>query len=219
MPADSSTILEEIDQALNAWRALRAASSFDDCSDRPLEERVKVKERLAATLGRLAPRGSRHEECFRQATGSATPLSRSLATLVGALTALKSEHEATTPEEAGAPVDADPLAGVLEMARQIHDEGFGDAATVMAGGALAQHLRALCIEHGIEAAGVGYAETDRLNAELARHGVYDDQSRQDVVSWLGSWNDAVRGAPDDRTGEQVRELIDSITDFVTRHPA
>ena len=215
----SRDILGEIDEALGTWQALRSRSGFDDCSDRPLEDRLAVKERLARTLQSLAPPGSAHESSVRSALAPLTPLSVSLKRLVETLTALKREHEIRTPAPAMRPPPADPLAGFIEAARHLSGRGWENAAAVIAGCTLEQHLRRLCVKNGCAPAGAGYAGADALNAALARHGVYDEAERGRVAAWLALWEDAVRGRNAGSAVQQAERLPDAVAAFIAKHPA
>jgi hypothetical protein len=46
-------------------------------------------------------------------------------------------------------IAADLFSDFLEMAKHLLDEGYKDAATVIAGSSLEAHLRRLCDSHGI----------------------------------------------------------------------
>ncbi len=55
-------ILKQIDGQLDVWRAARGRSRYDDLSDLGDAETSIVITRLAATIDRLAPEGSRYKK-------------------------------------------------------------------------------------------------------------------------------------------------------------
>ena len=74
----------------------------------------------------------------------------------------------------------------LEMAEHLLDEGYKDAATVIAGSSLEPHLRQLCQKSGIptetkSGGGVTPKRADRLNADLAGAEAYSKLDQKNVT--------------------------------------
>ena len=108
----------------------------------------------------------------------------------------------------------------LEMAMHLLDKEYKDAAAVLAGSTLEVHIRNLCAKHSISTSRDGKTrKTEELNAELAKHGVYTKLDQKNVTAWLGLRNDAAHGNYSAYTKDQVSLFLQSIRDFITRHPA
>ena len=108
----------------------------------------------------------------------------------------------------------------LEMAIHLMDNNYKDAAAVIVGSTLEVHIKKLCNKHKISVDRSGTTKkTDELNSELAREGVYSKQDQKNVTAWLGLRNDAAHGNYSAYTKDQVSLLLQSVRDFITRHPA
>jgi len=112
----------------------------------------------------------------------------------------------------------------LEMAQHLLDSGFKDAAAVIAGSTLEGHLRSLCRKASIDVhrnvGGVIVAKkADAMNTELATAEVYGKLDQKNITAWLDLRNKAAHGEYADYAKEQVRLLIASVRDFLTRNPA
>ena len=108
----------------------------------------------------------------------------------------------------------------LGMAAHLLDCGYKDAAAVLTGGTLEVHLRQLCSKHSISTERSGKAKkADELNAELVKQGAYSKLDQKNVTAWLGLRNDAAHGHYSAYTKDQVALLLQSVRDFITRHPA
>ena len=108
----------------------------------------------------------------------------------------------------------------LEMALHLLNNDYKDAAAVLTGGTLEVHLRNMCNKHKISTERSGKAKkSDELNAELVKQGAYSKLDQKNVTAWLGLRNDAAHGHYSAYTKDQVALLLQSVRDFITRHPA
>ena len=120
-------------------------------------------------------------------------------------------------------VSADIFADYL-VASHLSDGGYKDPAAVLAGSTLEEHIRQLCQNNGVPVeenknGKLVPLRADRLNAELAKAGVYGKLDQKNVTAWLDLRNKAAHGHYGDYTEDQVRLLIQSVGDFIARHPA
>lgn len=123
-------------------------------------------------------------------------------------------------------IHAEVFTDILEMADYLHEQGYKDAAAMMAGGVLEQHIRQLCAAHTIPTsdpdATTGKMRprpTERLNAELARAGAYDKGAQKNITGWLDLRNKAAHGRYSEYSLEDVGPFIQGIRLFVRQHPA
>ena len=108
----------------------------------------------------------------------------------------------------------------LEMATHLLDNNYKDAAAVIVGSTLEVHIKKLCNKHNINAERGGKSKkADELNSELAKQGVYSKLDQKSVTGWLGLRNHAAHGHYSEYSKEQVALNLQSVQDFITRHPA
>lgn len=93
----------------------------------------------------------------------------------------------------------------------------------MAGSVLEKHLRNLCDKNQIET----HTQKDEklipkkatlLNAELSKANITSKLDEKATTAWLDLRNKAAHGKYDEYSKEQVKFLIQSITDFMLRIP-
>jgi uncharacterized protein (DUF2164 family) len=121
-------------------------------------------------------------------------------------------------------ITAEVFADFIDMASYLLTQGFKDAAAVIAGSVLEEHLRQLCqtnnIDTTITAGGdVKPKKADRLNADLAASDIYSKLDQKAVTMWLDLRNKAAHGQYSEYNIEQVRTMVSGITEFIARLPA
>ena len=108
----------------------------------------------------------------------------------------------------------------LEMAMHLSDNDYKDAAAVLTGGTLEVHLNNMCRKHKISTERGGKSKkADELNSELAKQEVHSKLDQKNVTAWLDLRNKAAHGHYTEYTKEQVQLFVQSVQDFITRHPA
>src|SRR5688572_29560554 len=111
------------------------------------------------------------------------------------------------------------------MANYLLSERYKDAAAVMAGGALEQHIKRLTPKHGVPLTSADKnglpvpRRAQTLNDELYKAGAYLVGDQKQVTAWLDLRNDAAHANYGKYTDKQVGLLIAGIRDFITRVPA
>jgi hypothetical protein len=118
-------------------------------------------------------------------------------------------------------VTAELFSDFLDMAARLLENGHKDAAAVIAGSVLEEHLRQLCLKNGIpieETRGdrVGPREADWLNPELARAKVYGKLDEKLVAAWLDLRNNAAHGKYQSYDSERVANFLSGVTEFLDR---
>ena len=104
------------------------------------------------------------------------------------------------------------FADFLDMAQHFLDNGYKDAAAVIAGSSLESHLRHLCSKHGVDADTPDgkRKKADRINAELTKARAYDKSQQKHIMAWLGTRNDAAHGDYNKYTDIVVNNTISGI---------
>jgi hypothetical protein len=119
-------------------------------------------------------------------------------------------------------ISAEIFSDFLEMADYLLSEGYKDAAAVMIGSVLEEHLRQLCNKHGIpiEIIKNGKKEPKKaatLNDELAGKSVYNKLDQKQVTAWLDLRNKAAHGKYNGYEKEQVELMHQGVMDFMSRN--
>ncbi|QGX39724.1 hypothetical protein [Permianibacter aggregans] len=139
----------------------------------------------------------------------------------GCLKAIKGEIEKGWLNTAKGLISADIFGDFIEMAEHLLEEGYKDAAVVITGSTLEQHLRTLAEKHGIdlevEKNGKKIPKkADVINADLVKANVYSKLDQKSVTYWLSIRNDAAHGNYAAYNAEQARLLISAVTEFMGR---
>jgi hypothetical protein len=117
------------------------------------------------------------------------------------------------------------FADYLDMAQHLLDQGYKDAAAVIAGSTLESHLRQLCLTNQIdvdEEKKDGSKQPKKasiMNADLKRGEIYNLYDHKMVTARLDLRNNAAHGKYDLYTNEQVENFIHWLRDFIERVPA
>jgi hypothetical protein len=113
----------------------------------------------------------------------------------------------------------------LEMADHLLEEGYKDAAAVITGSTLEEHLRQFCKKNIIDieitnaTGNIIPKKADKMNSDLASANVYNKLDQKSVTAWLDLRNKAAHGKYNDYTKDQVQMMISGIRDFITRNSA
>jgi hypothetical protein len=102
--------------------------------------------------------------------------------------------------------------------------GFKDAAAVLIGGTLEQHLRNLSRKHGLDtetqsASGTRPKRAEQMNTDLYKASVYGLLDQKSVTTWLDLRNKAAHAEYEKYAKEQVSLMLQGVRDFVSRNPA
>jgi len=181
--------------------------------------------RARAVIVRIVGRGSEYyhhiEEIFSSNKWSLQyKLSQIMSSLKGLLQDLKSGYLKSLSEI----IHDDIFSDFLDMASHLFQEGYKDAAAVIAGSTLEEHLRKLCSKTNIDIEietpkGIKHKPTDRMNADLAKHQIYTKGEQKQITAWLDIRNNSAHGKYDEYDENQVDLMITGIKDFFVKHPA
>ncbi|SDS97599.1 hypothetical protein SAMN05216490_2215 [Mucilaginibacter mallensis] len=119
-------------------------------------------------------------------------------------------------------VTAELFSDFLEMSQHLLDEGYKDAAAVMIGSVLEEHLRQLCKTNGIDTYQVKGMDrvpkkANVINDELRRASVYEIIDNRQVTAWLDIRNSAAHGKYSDYFPEQVKLMHLGVLNFISRY--
>jgi hypothetical protein len=106
-------------------------------------------------------------------------------------------------------VQAEVYDSELEQARELLSRGYKVPAAVIAGVVLETTLRQLCVDHGLP-----IGKLDRMNADLAKTGLYNSLVQKRITALADLRNKAAHGHSDQFTEPDVTELINYVEGFV-----
>ncbi len=217
-------LLAQLDDVGGEFEGLRKRSQHDDISDLPEGEVIRFITRARAAIERVAGAPSVYAtraEAALHVNAYSGHHARALNGIVGSLRADVAAGYVRSQREL---LHAELFADFIEMAQHLLNEGYKDAAAVIAGSSLEAHLRQLCSKHGVATeltSGVNAVpkKAERLNSDLAGANVYSKLDQKNVTAWLDLRNKAAHGHYGQYENQQVGLLIVGVRDFLTRHPA
>jgi hypothetical protein len=109
-------------------------------------------------------------------------------------------------------VQAEVFSTELEQASELLRSGYKVAAAVIAGIVLETALRELCGRNSIAP-----GKMDRMNADLAKKGIYNLFMQKRITSLAQIRNDAAHGKPDEFTEADVRSMVTDVERFLADH--
>jgi len=220
MEISNDSAIKQLQDIISKWDDFSKARNEGTLKNREVAFQ-EVCTRMLSTIYRLAPPDSEYISKAELAK-KLSPLDIMHGnTLAGILKALLADYEADYLSSIQELIHADIFSDFLEMADYLLSEGYKDAAAVIAGSVLEEHLRKLCDKNSIttKMPDGRPKKASALNDELARAGVYSKGDQKNVTAWLDIRNNAAHGKYGEYTKEQVALLIQSIRDFFTRKSA
>jgi hypothetical protein len=183
-------------------------------------EREATRARLGAAIERWTRPGSAYRQNISRIEAAKASRGWRALALFGVLKAVYADYEAGLMATVEELVHANVFADFLEMASELLVKGYKDAAAVITGSVLEEHLRKVASLNGVPIhAGAAHKKADTLNADLVKAGAYNKLEQKNVTAWLGLRNDAAHGKYSNYDEAQVRNFVDNVRGFLVRHPA
>ncbi|MVM31197.1 hypothetical protein GO755_14235 [Spirosoma sp. HMF4905] len=119
-------------------------------------------------------------------------------------------------------ITAEVFSDFLEMGKYLLDEKYKDAAAVMIGSVLEEHIRQLCGTYSIDITitnsrgDIMPKKADLMNSDLVKASVYNALQQKQVTAWLGLRNSAAHGKYSDYTIEEIKLMYQGVLNFVTQ---
>jgi len=109
-------------------------------------------------------------------------------------------------------VQAEVFDSELEQASELLKSGYGSAAAVIAGVVLETALRDLCVQQGLT-----ISKLDKMNADLAKAGVYSVLTQKRITSLADIRNSAAHGNSEKFNNEDVSSMITEVGRILSDH--
>jgi hypothetical protein len=216
--------IRQLDDILNQYEVLGPKNQDREPINQNSNELLSFIARASAAIERMTRPQSAYQRHLNNINELGGRLGYRIPLLYGLIDALRRDIVSGYMKSQEEIIHGELFTDFLEMVRHLLDEGFKDAAAVIAGSALEAHLRQLCQKHGIETTiekdtAVAAKKADRLNADLVKAEVYSKLDAKHVTAWLDLRNKAAHGRYSEYVKSQVSGLIDGIRDFIARNPA
>jgi len=106
-------------------------------------------------------------------------------------------------------VQAEVFGSELEQAVELLHAGYASAAAVISGVVLETTIRNLCTDHDIT-----HGKLDKMNADLAKAGVYNSLQQKRITAMAGIRNAAAHGDTAKFNPGDVKGMIDDVERFL-----
>jgi hypothetical protein len=206
MVAQLQAVLTDFDRAMNTT---------------PRPPMQACATRLLAAINRLSPPGSTYSTDATQIVQRGSRTGLVAQDLAGVASGLRDDLAAGYAQDVAELIHAEVFSDFMGMAHELQTSGYKDAAAVIVGSVLEDHLRKLAgkARLTVEKRDGSPKKADALNAELTAAGVYNGLEQKSVTAWLDLRNKAAHGHYDDYDQQQVAALIRDVREFLIRHPA
>ena len=217
-------IEKQIDRILRQLENLRDKSKYDDFSDISREEAYEFVTNALATINRITESTNTYRDIAKDTFDrySGPNITFAIPQIGGVVRSLKnavSEGYLTSYQKL---IKADTFSNFLEMAEYLLEEGYKDPAAVLIGGVLEENLRLLCEINGISIETrkgdlIKLKNANMMNQELGKAEVYNKLDQKNVTAWQDLRNKAAHGNYDQYTEDQVKNMLLSVREFLSRN--
>ena len=214
----------QLNKIIEEYQSLINRSQYDDLSDLPDNEIIRLTTRSRAAIERISGKNSAYYRQSEEIIANGGYPGYVCTQVIGVVDSLKVDVESDFLKSYEELIHGELFSDFIDMARHLSSEGYKDPAAVIAGSTLESHLKNLCIKFSIETTFENNGKkiskkADRLNNELVKEGAYSKLDQKNITAWLDLRNNAAHGHYNEYTKEQVDLLIDNISNFIARHPA
>ncbi len=202
-------VLKDLEKKITEVQALRSRSQYADLSDFQEPDIYRALTGLRAAIARIAGESSTYARQVEDVLKLKVYVGTHLRMIQGVAQGLLEDANNGMLASIQELIHADLFASFLEMADHLLANGYKDAAAVIAGSSLEEHLRLLAAKHGvkpIDPAGRP-KKADLINAELAGANAFSKLDHKNVTAWLDLRNKAAHGRYSEYEAPQVFLLI------------
>lgn len=174
------------------------------------EWKVKAKSLIVKTCGE----GSEHIRAFEKAEESRSfdDSYRRLKRVKPVFMAAKDDFQGGYLSSVKVLVQAELFDSELEQALELLSSGYKGPSAVVAGVVLETTLKELCTAHSLQ-----IAKLDKMNADLAKAGVYNKLQQKQITALADIRNSAAHGDWESFSDEDIKGMIRDIERFLSHH--
>jgi hypothetical protein len=198
----------ELEQGVNKVNQTRRRSEHRDY----LEPRSAYEEWATCVLNilqRVFGKDSVHFENFTKHYADFDGYYDEFEECLGVFHAAKADYEGGYLLNLHSLVSAEIIDDVLGQAEELLAAKYVGPSCVVAGVALETTLKRLCDKNSID-----HAKLDKMNADLAKAGVYNIGVQKQVTAWAHWRNDAAHGTWNTFTEQDVSDMIKGVQRFI-----
>lgn len=208
---------KQLDAIIEKFNEMGRKSQHNDLSDLPKADRQSLVTRGIASVHRISGANSTYSLEIERIIQKQPHLHLHTSSVIGVVKALKEDLELGYLQNLAEIVHSEVFSDFLEMAKYLNDNGYKNAAAVIAGSTLESHLRKVADKASVPFENNGKPiKANKLNADLTKAGAYELLDQKNVTAWLDLRNNAAHGNYDEYESEQVKLLISGVRDFITR---
>ena len=212
--------IQQLDALISAFRAMQEEAQHDDLWDLPAPETQSLVSRVVAAIHRISGSASIYSLEVLRVIENSPILHHHTPKVIGVAKALRDDLEAGYLQSLAEIVHAEVFADFIEMATHLLNNSYKDAAAVIIGSTLESHIRKLAVKNGVPTEANGKPlKAEQLNQDLTKASVYNLLDQKNVTAWLDLRNKAAHGDYTAYTTDQVKLLLSSVQEFMTRHQA
>jgi len=209
--------LDSIIQTHDAW----VQENNDKVSDRVA---YNLLTRSRTAIEKIGGKESHYSQQSEEILNGNWHIAYKAELLIGILEALRDDIKTGFLISFSELIRGEVFQNFLDMAEYLCQEGFKDAAAVIAGSTLEAHLRQLSNKNDINTfstttdGNVKPKKASQLNQELGKI-AYSLFDQKQVTAWLDLRNSAAHGKYNEYSIQQVIQFIEWLKDFTLRNPA
>src|ERR1039457_2384258 len=217
---DTQLFIVQLDKVIESFNIINQQSVVSDLSDISIDILHSIMARSISAIHRISGLKSSYSKEIERINKEYNNTGFQTKAIIGVVRALKEDLGLGYLKNIAEIIHSEVFSDFLEMAKHLNDNGYKDAAAVLAGITLEIQLKKIAIKNSIaiEIAG-NPIKMMRLNDDLYITEIYNSLDHQNIKGWLKFRNDAAHGDYDKYTKEMVSLFISSVQDFITRMPA
>ena len=189
------------------------------------QEAIRIFTRSQNLINKITEKDSPYAQQVNTLSKETLSMDYKAELIVGIVMGLKDELTVGALNSIPEIVRGELFENFLEMAEYLANEGYKDAAAVIAGSSLEAHLRRLAKKHDIviEVAGSStkplYKKAESINQELYKVKAYSLLDQKQITAWLDLRNNAAHGNYSAYSINQVMRFIEWTIDFIAKNSA
>lgn len=244
LPLSKRTIIKRIDDVLNDYESwyqvngpLGGAYSIMMSSIMENSRDIQLYTRLYSIIEQYAPKNSIYYNSIQplkenviyctKSVKDVPPTTRvnhtNIIKLGGILKELRSAYKNGYINKIEDIINAKVFSDYLDMADYFLNEDYVDAAAIVIGCALEQHIKQLCIKNNIELMDKNGGKEKKhrlstLNDLLVKKKIYDSATHDEISSWIKVRNGAAHGVWNKHPKDKVERMLDGTWLFIKQYP-
>lgn len=216
--------IKQLESLEAEFNEIKSVDIYMDLGDTPSEKLSGLITKSKAAISRISGKNSEYYKDTMSILNGKVGLGIKARRIAGVINALLSDIKNDYLQSFTELIHANIFSDFIEMSEYLSKEGYKDASAVIIGSTLESHLRKLCIKNKIPIEieknnKIIPKNADVMNSELTKKEVYNKIFQKQITASLGIRNNAAHGKYEGYTLEQVKLMIQEISNFINSNPA